>query len=101
MLTAGLIEAASEVANLGPTISIDGGLSQSPYFAQFLASASRRSITVPSMHELTALGLAELCGLDVSAARADQARFEPDGSVTEEHHRLFAKAVERSRGWRD
>lgn len=101
MLTVGLIDAAAEVTELGPAISIDGGLSQSAYFAQFLASASKRSITVPSMHELTALGLAEFCGLDVSAARAKHARFEPDGSVTEEHHALFAKAVERSRGWRN
>ncbi|MCB5201162.1 glycerol kinase [Neorhizobium sp. T786] len=101
MLTVGLIDAAAEVTELGPAISIDGGLSQSAYFAQFLASASKRTITVPSMHELTALGLAEFCGLDVSAARAKHERFEPDGSVTEEHHALFAKAVERSRGWRN
>ncbi|WP_114836261.1 FGGY family carbohydrate kinase (plasmid) [Agrobacterium tumefaciens] len=100
MLTVGLIEAASAVTDLGSGISIDGGLSQSPYFGQFLASASKRSITVPSMHELTALGLAEFCGLDVSAARAKHTRFEPDGSVTDEHHALFAKAVERARGWR-
>lgn len=101
MLTVGLIKAAAEIADLGPGISIDGGLSQSTYFAQFLASASNRTITVPSMHELTALGLAEFCGIDVSAARAKHARYEPDGSVTEEHHALFAKAIERSRGWRD
>lgn len=101
MLTVGLIKAASEIADLGPSISIDGGLSQSAYFAQFLASASNRTITVPSMHELTALGLAEFCGIDVSAARAKHARYEPDASVTEEHHALFAKAIERSRGWRD
>ncbi|MGD9478442.1 FGGY family carbohydrate kinase [Shinella sp. G-2] len=101
MLTVGLIKAASEVTDLGPSISIDGGLSQSAYFAQFLASASGRTITVPAMHELTALGLAEFCGLDVTAARARSARYEPDGSVTEAHHALFKKAVERSRGWRD
>lgn len=100
MLTVGLVDAAAEVTELGPSVSIDGGLSQSAYFAQFLASASKRTITVPSMHELTALGLAEFCGLDVSSAREKYARFEPDGSVTEEHHRMFAKAVERARGWR-
>lgn len=100
MLTAGLIGAAAEVAELDRTISIDGGLSQSAFFAQFLASASNRAIAVPSMHELTALGLAEFCGLDVSAAREKHARFEPDGSVIEEHHEQFARAVERARGWR-
>jgi len=100
MLTVGLIDAAAEVTPLGSSISIDGGLSQSGYFAQFLASASKRSIIVPSMYELTALGLAEFCGLDVSAARAKHTRFEPDGSVTEEHHARFAQAVALARGWR-
>lgn len=101
MLTVGLIEAAEEVTELGASISIDGGLSQSSYFAQFLASASKRTIIVPSMHELTALGLAEFCGVDVRAAREKHVRFEPDGSITPEHHTRFAKAVERSRGWRN
>lgn len=100
MLTTGLIEAAADVTEPGAIISIDGGLSQSDYFARFLASASGRTITVPSMHELTALGLAELCGLDVAAAREKHSKFEPDGTVTKEHHALFARAVERSRGWR-
>lgn len=100
MLTVGLIEAASEIVELGSGISIDGGLSQSAYFAQFLASASGRTIMVPSMHELTALGLAEFCGLDVGAARARHSRFEPGGSVTREHHARFAGAVDRTRGWR-
>ncbi|MGV3550935.1 FGGY family carbohydrate kinase [Rhizobium sp.] len=100
MLTVGLIDAAAAVTQLGPSISIDGGLSQSRYFAQFLASASKRTIIVPSMHELTALGLAEFCGLDVCAARANHTRFEPDGSVTDEHHAMFVEAVRRARGWR-
>jgi glycerol kinase len=100
MLTVGLIEAASQVVNLASRVSIDGGLSQSRYFAQFLASASNRSIAVPAMHELTALGLAELSGVDVSAARAAAAVFVPDGSVTEADHQRFAEALQRARGWR-
>lgn len=100
MLTVGLVEAASKVVELGPTISIDGGLSQSAYFAQFLASASRRSIRVPAMHELTALGLAELCGADVSGSRTAVATFRPDETVTPDQHRHFADAVDRARSWR-
>lgn len=100
MLTVRLIEAASKVTELGDSISIDGGLSQSSYFAQFLASASDRTITVPPMHELTALGLAELCGVDVGETRATAVTFKPDGSVTAEEHRRFAQAVERARGWK-
>ncbi|KNY15834.1 glycerol kinase [Shinella sp. SUS2] len=100
MLTVGLIEAAAQVVPLGESISIDGGLSQSSYFAQFLASASRRSITVPPMHELTALGLAELCGIDVSGARKAAQTFTPDASVSTADHARFARAIERARAWR-
>jgi glycerol kinase len=101
MLTVGLIEAASKVTQLGMSISIDGGLSQSPYFAQFLASASNRTITVPSMHELTALGLAELCKIDVGSLRSTARTFLPDGSVSVEDHQRFVRAVDRARGWRN
>ena len=100
MLTVGLIEAASEVTGRGAGISIDGGLSQSSYFVQFLASASHRTITVPSMHEVTALGLAELCGADVGPARSASRIFTPAGSVSEDDHRCFARAIERARGWK-
>lgn len=100
LLTVGLIQAAAKVVPLGATISIDGGLSQSPYFAQFLASASGRTIVVPSMHELTALGLAELCGLDVAKARAAQKTYRPDDPLSAADHARFAEAVERAREWR-
>ncbi|MNT07278.1 Glycerol kinase [compost metagenome] len=100
MLTVGLIEAAAKVGELGPSISIDGGLSQSAYFAQFLASASNRAITVAPMHELTALGLAELCGVDVSGARTAARTFRPDDMVGADDHLRFARAIERARGWR-
>lgn len=100
MLTVGLIEAAAKVGELGPSISIDGGLSQSAYFAQFLASASNRAITVAPMHELTALGLAELAGVDVRGARTAAKTFKPDGTVGASDHARFAKAIERARAWR-
>ena len=96
LLTAGLVRAVPG----GAAISIDGGLSQSPYFAQFLANACHRPITVPPMHELTALGLAELCGLDVAAARAGGVICVPDGSVTPDLEARFAEGLQRSRGWR-
>jgi glycerol kinase len=100
MLTAGLIEAASKVTPLSSTLSIDGGMSRSTYFSQFLASASNRQIRVPGMFELTALGLAEFCGVNVAPARALAATFTPDGSVTAADHRRFAEAVDRARAWR-
>lgn len=99
MLTVGLIDAAVEDTRDG--ISIDGGLSQSGYFAQFLSSASGKPIIVPAIHELTALGLAEMCGVNTNVARKDIVTYAPDGSVTGDDHIRFAKAVERARGWRN
>lgn len=100
LITSSLIDDAAKAVTLGPEISIDGGLSQSDYFAQFLASASERTITVPPMHELTALGLAELCGQDVSKSRVGGKAFRPDGGITEANRRCFARALARARGWR-
>ncbi|GAB4070598.1 glycerol kinase [Ancylobacter sonchi] len=101
LLTAGLIEAAEASVGRIEEISIDGGLSQSGYFARFLASASGRNVRVPAMHEMTSLGLAELCGADVEHLRGAAPRFEPDGSVTARDHQRFAAAIARSRDWRE
>lgn len=99
LLTVRLIEAAQTFVPIGDTISIDGGLSNSRYFARFLAAASGRTICVPAMRELTALGLAELCDIDVTAMRKDAEIFKPDGSVEEADHARFARAIGIARGW--
>ena len=100
MLTTGLIAAATKRMPETGAISIDGGISQSRYFAQFLASASGRAIAVPAMHELTALGLAELCGADVAAIRQGGETFLPDSGFSAEDHARFTEALRRSKGWR-
>lgn len=100
MLTATVIAAASEVMALSPTISIDGGLSQSAYFARFLAAATNRIITVPPVYELTALGLAELCGVNIDGLRAPARHFAPDGFVTDDDNNTFTNAVRRARAWK-
>ncbi|WP_216331632.1 FGGY family carbohydrate kinase [Rhizobium sp. X9] len=100
LLTVRLIEAAQTVVPIGDTISIDGGLSNSRYFARFLAAASGRTICVPAMRELTALGLAELCDIDVAAMRNDAETFTPNGSVEAADHARFARAIDNARGWR-
>lgn len=100
LLTVGLIDAAEAAGAPITALSIDGGLSQSTYFARFLAAASGRVVKVPAQHEMTALGLAALCGVDVSAARGADRHFAPDGSVSPQDHARFAQAVAKSRGWR-
>ncbi|MND54234.1 FGGY family carbohydrate kinase [Agrobacterium tumefaciens] len=101
LLTVRLIEAAAAAVPVSDTISIDGGLSNSRYFARFLAAASGRAIRVPAMRELTALGLAELCGIDVTAMRNDAEIFAPDGSVDATDHQRFARAIDNARAWRN
>jgi glycerol kinase len=100
ILTADLIDAASGVMSLNRAISVDGGLSQSRYFTRFLAAASNRTIAVPPVYELTALGLAELCGINVDVLRTPAETFVPDGSVTDDHRKTFKEAVQRARAWR-
>lgn len=100
MLTAKLIETADKSLPLDDQISIDGGLSQSAYFARFLASACQKHITASSMYELSALGLARLCGLDVSAMRGDMTTYAPGDLVSAQDHAVFAAAIDRARAWR-
>ncbi|MBU6418850.1 MAG: glycerol kinase [Proteobacteria bacterium] len=99
LLTAELIGEAAAAMPLTRGISIDGGLSQSAYFAQFLASAAGVEIRVPAMHELTAIGLAELCGVDCGQIRAAGAVFQPDASVPETLRARFTAAITRARAW--
>ncbi|MCC0062944.1 MAG: glycerol kinase [Defluviimonas sp.] len=100
LLTAGLIEAAGCQVQIAGPVSIDGGLSQSSYFASFLARVSGREIAVPAMHELTAAGLAGLGGIDLAPLRAGVARFLPDRPLTQAERTHAAGALERARHWR-
>jgi len=100
MMTARLIAAIMQAHPSNMPISIDGGLSRIAYFARFLAAASERSIKVPHMHELTALGLAELSGLNVDHARANASVFHPDANISAIDHARFTRALEKARHWR-
>ncbi|NWK78189.1 FGGY family carbohydrate kinase [Aquitalea sp. LB_tupeE] len=100
MLTAKLIETADKTLPLDDRISIDGGLSQSAYFARFLASACQKRICVSSMYELSALGLARLCGLDVSQMRGAMTTYAPSDFVSAQDHAVFAAAIARASSWR-
>lgn len=55
-----VIAAMDKIQPVGPTISIDGGLSANPYFGQFLANVLARDVVVSNDPELTAIGTAML-----------------------------------------
>lgn len=60
--TAEVVAALDRRVGLGDTIAVDGGLSASDYFLQFLADATGRTIVRSGSMELTALGCAMLAG---------------------------------------
>lgn len=100
MLSARLVDAAVQSAPSSRPVSIDGGLSQSPYFCRFLAAALGQPIRVPPMHDITALGIAERCGLDLSAQRQTWRLVEPEALISDQDRRRFMTALSQSKGWR-
>lgn len=100
MLTSELIVSGANASAGRGRLSIDGGLTQSDYFNQFLSDACGCEIAVPPMHELSALGLAELCGLDGSACRASAKLLTGRNTITAAHRARFKEAITRARHWR-
>lgn len=92
-----LVDAFAAIAPVN-RISIDGGLSQSTRFSQFLANATGRTIHVADHADLTALGMLGLCGGGPVLGQ-DWRAVPPDGQDFVETRRRFADAVERARGW--
>ena len=81
-------------------ISIDGGLSRSKYFTQFLANALARPISVSASADLTAIGMIQLCESPSGAASPGGQAWavaEPQSGDFTAIHAQFADAVERTR----
>ncbi|WP_073433421.1 hypothetical protein MRB56_13385 [Halomonas cupida] len=95
------MSAVLRAVQLGAGISIDGGFQQNCCVAQFPDSASGRGIRVPCMQELTALGLAGLCGVDIESAEEAGEAFVPAGEVSDDDHQHFARALDCASGWQD
>jgi glycerol kinase len=79
-------------------VSIDGGLTGSPYFCQFLSTVLERPVRVSANPELTSLGLAmmaaETLGLDLQPQQ-DHLRYQPQEGGSEARA-LFAQALARA-----
>jgi glycerol kinase len=98
------MEAMTDALPLSGPISIDGGVSGSPYFVGFLASLLDRPVVVRGLSEQTSLGIATLAALGIghelaSSSTAD-VRYTPTFEVTAPERTTYADAVARSRGWR-
>lgn len=85
-------------------LSIDGGLSRSPYFSQFLADCLGRDIRTRSFDELTSFGCASLAalalGAELPASAQGDAIYRARPTDRPGRRRLFDQAVGRSRNWR-
>lgn len=98
--TAEVVEAMSALVPIGRRISVDGGLTRSAYFLEFLANVLDREIACPEFDELTAFGVAAMAaGREVT--RPGGVRIvTPVASEAKAWRARFAGAVERAKGWR-
>jgi len=97
--TAEVVAAMDALVPIGGQISVDGGLTRSAYFVQFLANALQREILLPEFDELTAFGCAAMAGGDVSRPGGVQV-VTPDVADVAAWHEVFGNAVRRSQAWR-
>jgi glycerol kinase len=99
LATAELVEAIGPVT----TVSIDGGLTRSAYFRQFLSDRLGHDLILPICDELTAAGCAALAaagiGRDVALPPGGVLRIASRSCDRERWRIRFADAIERVRGW--
>ncbi len=99
--TAEVLDTLATHTQLKNEISIDGGLSENPYFCQFLANVLHRNIVVPNGHEITALGAACMAAgqkASIAPRTENVTRYAPQNSSIVDKS-LFTDAVSRARNW--
>ncbi len=96
---------------LSPALRVDGGLSQNDFLMQLLADLLQAPVEVPACHEMTALGVAYMAGLEArvfpSQGRLEKLwrcarRFEPQMSDAErrKHIARHRRAIRNLLAWR-
>jgi glycerol kinase len=89
-----------ETGREGP-LSVDGGLTGSGYFLQFLADVLDRPVSRPAFAELTALGCAGLAGLEGASEAGARRTYDPRACDREATIHTYRRAADRCRGWRE
>jgi glycerol kinase len=100
--TAEVVEAMSASLAIASSISIDGGLTRSAYFRQFLADVLGKKLHTRDVDELTAYGTASLAARGIGHTLPIcpvAGEIVPQGDAALWRDR-FSDAVTRSRGWR-
>ena len=98
--TAEVVAAMSAKLPLRPRISIDGGLTRSPYFVQFLADVLERDLILPEFDELTAFGCAAMAAGGEIKRPGGERLVRPKTGNTVEWRARFSGAVQRAKTWR-
>ncbi len=95
-----LVRAMAGAIGATRRISVDGGMSRSAYFTQFLADALGGPIEVARSADMTAFGLVQFCRAAAGEAGTQAPgwrRVEPRAALPAALHARFADAVQRSR----
>ncbi|QPC94519.1 FGGY family carbohydrate kinase [Mesorhizobium sp. INR15] len=104
LCTVEVIGAMAQEVAIAQDLSIDGGLSRSPYFSQFLADGLGRGVSTKSFDELTSLGCASLAALAIGAVLpaivGGDLAYRPRDVDRHAWRQRFNQAVGRSRDWR-
>jgi glycerol kinase len=100
--TAEVVDAMAASLPLAPRISIDGGLTRSAYFRQFLADVVGRPLDLHQDDELTAYGTAALAarGLGRTLPLSPVAEEIASRADPSQWRSRFSEAVQRAKGWR-
>ncbi|MGE4480524.1 FGGY family carbohydrate kinase [Acidocella sp.] len=98
--TAEVVEAMSALVPIHDRISVDGGLTRSPYFLEFLANVLEREIACPAFDELTAFGVASMAAGREMARPGGIRSISPAEGPAREWRGRFEDAVARAKGWR-
>ena len=101
-----VVKAMDRLSGKASFISIDGGLSENPYFGQFLANVLNRKVVVAGSPDLTALGTARMAMLGAGAKTLPPLHnpkhsYQPTDPISAKLLSRFDIAVIRSKGWKN
>lgn len=104
LLSANVLMCMDAVNPIAGAVSIDGGMSRNPYFAQFLADCTGREIVRRTSAEMTAYGVAALAahslGVELPQTEHGGSPFLPAAVPRQMWQHRFTQALARSRAWK-
>lgn len=99
------LQTMGSLIKLGNEVSVDGGLCKNPYFLQFFADMSGKTVKVANASELTSLGIAQLAFESLNEKipvmkTAKQKIYTPQKTDKDKYMERYKKAIEKSKNSR-